>query len=316
MATGFGLSGQAFVGADIGGFQGNSNAGAVPALDAVRHADARSAATTPRSATSTSTPGPWARWSSDLVRAAIGLRYRLMPYIYAAFLRASETGAPVQRPLVFDHQYDPLVRDLDDQYLFGPDLLVAPVTEPGTTAAPGLPAGGRLVRLAHRRGRSAGSGSSSPPTPMDRIPLYARGGAVIPMWPQAPASTAGHHPEVIELHVFVPPADGSHRSLLAGGRRPDLRRRATAPATAPTFTLTRAATGRRWRGRRRRRLPRVRPAGLPARRARAQPASVRLDGADPHAADGAFALPNARSRHGGRDRPLTLAHVRGWCSPR
>ena len=40
----------------------------------------------------------------------------------------------MQRPLVFDHQYDRLVRDLDDEYLFGPDLLVAPVIEAGQTA--------------------------------------------------------------------------------------------------------------------------------------------------------------------------------------
>ena len=35
------------------------------------------------------------------------LRYRLIPYLYAAFVRAAETGEPVQRPLVFDHQDDP-----------------------------------------------------------------------------------------------------------------------------------------------------------------------------------------------------------------
>jgi alpha-glucosidase len=49
---------------------------------------------------------------------------------------------------------------------------------------------------------------------MDSIPIYARGGAVIPMWPEAPPSTAGYHPSVIELHIFIPAADGSYRSLL------------------------------------------------------------------------------------------------------
>jgi alpha-glucosidase len=49
---------------------------------------------------------------------------------------------------------------------------------------------------------------------MDRIPIYARGGAVIPMWPEAPPSTAGYHPSVIELHLFVPDVDGTHLSLL------------------------------------------------------------------------------------------------------
>ena len=63
----------------------------------------------------------------DHLPGAIKLRYRLLPYLYACFLTASETGAPVQRPMVFDHQYDGTVRDLDDEYLLGPDLLVAPV---------------------------------------------------------------------------------------------------------------------------------------------------------------------------------------------
>jgi len=49
---------------------------------------------------------------------------------------------------------------------------------------------------------------------MDRIPIYARGGAVIPMWPEAPDSTNGYQPLVIELHVFVPASDGIHRAML------------------------------------------------------------------------------------------------------
>jgi alpha-glucosidase len=52
------------------------------------------------------------------------------------------------------------------------------------------------------------------PTPMDRIPIYARGGAIIPMWPEAPPSTDGHHPAAVELHLFVPLADGTYRSFL------------------------------------------------------------------------------------------------------
>jgi alpha-glucosidase len=49
---------------------------------------------------------------------------------------------------------------------------------------------------------------------MDRIPLFARGGAVIPMWAAAPASTAGYQPTTIELHLFVPGEDGTYRSAL------------------------------------------------------------------------------------------------------
>jgi alpha-glucosidase len=155
----------------------------------------------------------WGQVIQDLVRTAIRLRYRLLPYLYATFLRASETGAPVQRPLVFDYQYDPTVRDIDDEYLLGPDLLVAPVFTSGATARQVyLPAGGWYDW--HTGARISGNRYVIATTPMDRIPIYARAGAVIPMWPEAPASTAGYHPSIIELHLFVPETDGTHYALL------------------------------------------------------------------------------------------------------
>jgi alpha-glucosidase len=49
---------------------------------------------------------------------------------------------------------------------------------------------------------------------MDRIPIFARGGAIIPMWPDAPPSTGRYHPCEIELHLFVPVAEGSYSSFL------------------------------------------------------------------------------------------------------
>jgi alpha-glucosidase len=156
----------------------------------------------------------WGTVILDLVRASIKLRYRLLPYIYAAFLSASQTGAPVQRPLVFDYQYDASVRDIDDEYLFGPDLLIAPVFEPGMTARQVyLPAGTWYDW--HSDTAFQGNGYLVVETPMDRIPIYARGGSVIPMWPEAPASTDGYFPRAIELHLFVPESDGSYDSSLA-----------------------------------------------------------------------------------------------------
>lgn len=212
MASGLGISGQAFVGADIGGFQGNSNAElylrwmqyGVLTPFCRNHSEIGNVE---------QYAWTWGAVIERWVRDAIRLRYRLMPYLYATFLRAAETGAPVQRPLVFDHQYDPTVRDIDDEFLFGPDLLVAPVFEPGCTARQVyLPMGtwydwhsGEVVE---------GGTFRVVPTPMQTIPIFARGGSVIPMWPDAPPSTAGYHPSVIELHIFVPGVDGTHTSLL------------------------------------------------------------------------------------------------------
>jgi alpha-glucosidase len=200
MANGFGLSGQAFVGADVGGFAGHSNGELF--LRWLQYG-----ALTPfcrnHSMLGDVDQYAWS-WGEAILtqaRRAIELRYRLLPYIYSAFITATETGAPVQRPLVFDHQYDAAVRDIDDQYLLGPDLLVAPVYEPRATARQVyLPAGGWYDW--HTGERFTGPQFVVAQTPMDRIPLYARAGAVIPMWPSAPAST-NERPDTIELHAFA-----------------------------------------------------------------------------------------------------------------
>ena len=212
MANGFGLSGQPFVGADVGGFFGDSTgelflrwlqAGVLTPF-CRNHAMLGSV---------DQYAWAWGDAVRDAAREAVRLRYRLLPYLYAAFLQAAETGAPVQRPLVFDHQYDPVVRSLDDQFVLGADLLVAPVLQPGTTARQVyLPAGTWYDW--HTDEPVTGPCWVVAPTPMDRIPLYARGGAVLPMWPTAPASTDGHHPEAVELHVYVPGSDGSWTSFL------------------------------------------------------------------------------------------------------
>ncbi|NNJ11721.1 DUF4968 domain-containing protein [Chloroflexales bacterium ZM16-3] len=212
MAMGMGLSGQPFIGADIGGFDGDSNAELLTRW-------VQYGALTPfcrnHSATGTTDQYLWSFGEAheDLARRAIQLRYRLMPYLYAAFMRAAESGEPVQQPLIFAFQDDLTLRDIDDQYLLGSQLLVAPVYSPGTTARQVyLPAGTWYDW--HSGERLAGGRFVIAQTPMEHIPLYARGGAVIPMWPDAPPSTAGYHPSLIELHIFIPTEDGTTHSLL------------------------------------------------------------------------------------------------------
>jgi alpha-glucosidase len=130
-------------------------------------------------------------------------------------------------------------------------------------------------------------------TPMEHIPVFARGGAVIPMWPEAPDSTDGYHPAVIELHLFVPTVDGEHRSLLqeddgltfAADRGQRCRTELTVTRAGHRLELRADVDGD----------------GYPefAREAfrlvvhGAQPASVRLDGEDVPAVEDAFLLPNA-----------------------
>ncbi|MBX9243301.1 DUF4968 domain-containing protein [Actinotalea ferrariae] len=212
MANGFGVSGQAFVGADVGGFFGSTNGELF--LRWTQYG-----ALTPffrnHSAMGNVDQYAWAFGEAvlDGVREAIRLRYRLLPYLYSCFVTASETGRPVQRPLVLDHQDDAVVRDVDDEFLLGPHLLVAPVIEAGTTHRQVYLPAGEWADW-HTGERFVGPQFVLAATPMDRIPIYVRAGGVVPMWEHAPSSTAEPAPEIMDLHVHVPRQDGVVASML------------------------------------------------------------------------------------------------------
>ena len=92
---------------------------------------------------------PWAHGSEveAICRQYAELRYRLLPYTYTLAWQAHVLGLPLMRPLVLNYPDDPRVWGLGHQFLWGDDLLVAPVTREGATDVARLPAGGRLVRL-------------------------------------------------------------------------------------------------------------------------------------------------------------------------
>ena len=212
MAMGFGVSGQPFIGADVGGFWGSSHSELF--LRWMQYGTL-----TPfcrnHSALGNLDQYAWifGEVVEELCRQALGLRYRLMPYIYAAFMQAAETGEPVQKPLVLEFQDDRTLRDIDDAFLLGSQLLVAPVYTPGSIARQVYLPEGTWYHW-HTGEQLAGKRFVVAPTPMEYIPIYARGGAVIPMWPDVPPSTMGYHPQQIELHIFVPAADGAYHSVL------------------------------------------------------------------------------------------------------
>ncbi len=205
MAMGLGLSGQPFVGADIGGFAESTN----PELLARWM---QYGVLTPfcrnHSNRGNIDQYPWSFGPAlmNIIRDAIKLRYQLMPALYTAFIQSSEDGLPIQRPLVLNYQDDRTARDIDDEYLLGSNLLVAPVYHAGAHA--------RVVYLPtgtwhnwHTGAATVGPRFVTAEAPMEYIPFFAKGGAIIPMWPDAPQSTMNYHPGVIDLHLFLPSED-------------------------------------------------------------------------------------------------------------
>ncbi len=212
MAMGLGISGQPFVGADIGGF-GRHCGGELLARWY------QCAAWTPffrnHNCMNQRDQYPWSFGSAieALCRAAIRERYTLMPYLYSAFLCASETGAPIQRPLIFDHQNDTHARAIDDEFLLGEHILVAPITDPGRCERQVYLPGGEWQSW-HDGSPREGGRFHCEAAPLERIPVFVRAGAVIPLWPEVPASTDAYHPEDIVLLIAVPSRDGETASIL------------------------------------------------------------------------------------------------------
>ncbi|MEN9714734.1 MAG: hypothetical protein RJA35_201 [Actinomycetota bacterium] len=261
MATGLSLSGQSFVGADIGGFAENSNAELF-----ARWIQAGALTPFARNHNSANQVDQYAfafgEEVLEIARKAVQLRYRLMPYLYQAFVDASETGAPIQRPLIFDYQNDVEVRDLDDQYLLGGQLLVAPVLEAGAESrAVYLPKGGWYCWYKNSLVVSDGARIKAN-APLERIPMFVKAGSVIPMWPAGVQSTADYYPETLELRVYAPIDDGVWESRLQeddgltfGALAGDaLRTTFTLTKTGSTLTLSGTTKGNGYAAHKRQRL--------------------------------------------------------------
>jgi alpha-glucosidase len=117
-----------------------------------------------------------------ICREYLELRYRLMPYIYTTAKETCETGLPMIRALWLHYPDDPLAVARGDEYLFGRDLLVAPVVEKGATSRSlYLPRGTWFDFWTHEK--QEGGRELVRKVDLGRLPLYVRAGAVLPTGP-------------------------------------------------------------------------------------------------------------------------------------
>lgn len=118
--------------------------------------------------------------AEEIAAKYIRLRYRLMPYIYAAARTNHETGLPLVRPLVMDFPDDPSVTDLTSEWMFGNSLLVSPVVEEYTVnQSVYLPEGSWFDF--HSGKYYSGNANYTIPVTREDIPIFVKGGALIPM---------------------------------------------------------------------------------------------------------------------------------------
>ncbi|MGA3028705.1 MAG: TIM-barrel domain-containing protein [Bryobacteraceae bacterium] len=183
MLASLGLSGEPFVGADVGGFGAGRPDGEMltrwyqvgfltPFLR--NHAEL-----------GVYDHEPW-RFGApyeDIIRKYLKLRYRLLPFLYSALEEAQRTGVPVFRPLLLNYQDDANTVSIDDEFMAGDGLLVAPILKPDVTS--------RLVYLPKGTWFDYWTGTQynggrmiRAQAPLETVPLYVRGGAILPLGPE------------------------------------------------------------------------------------------------------------------------------------
>ena len=118
----------------------------------------------------------------EVLKKFLFLRERLRSYVRGLMKEASETGAPVMRPLFFDFPSDPACWNVEDSYMFGPDLLVSPVMEAGAQQrSVYLPVGCRWTD-AYTHQTYEGGQTVTVPAPIDVIPVMVREGREYPIY--------------------------------------------------------------------------------------------------------------------------------------
>lgn len=182
MFTTLGLSGEPFVGSDVGGFIGRGNGELL-----VRAYQVSFLAPFCRNhkVIDGYDQEPWrfGKHYEDIIRKYLKLRYQLLPFLYTTLEEAHRTGVPLFRPLVLNYPDDSNTYNLDDQFMIGDDILVAPVMKPDVTR--------RLVYLPKgtwydywTNKEYEGGTMIAADAPLETVPMYVRAGAIIPTGPE------------------------------------------------------------------------------------------------------------------------------------
>ncbi|KJE88713.1 neutral alpha-glucosidase AB [Capsaspora owczarzaki ATCC 30864] len=196
------LAGLPFAGADVGGFFGNPDAelltrwyqvGAFqPFFRGHAHID-------------TKRREPWLFGEAVMtnIRTAIRARYSFLPYWYTLFHNAAVKGMPIMRPLWMEYPSDESTFAMDDQFLVGRDILVKPVTSAGATTVNVYFPGDQPWYNVETGTRHSAPATQTIPAPLERLPVFQRGGSIVPRKMRVRRSTALMTADPFTLYVAL-----------------------------------------------------------------------------------------------------------------
>ena len=201
LLSSMGLTGVPFTGMDVGGFTGTPT----PALfGRWITIGAFSPYFRIHSAINTKESDPWSYGEKveAISKNYIELRYKLLPYLYSSFYESSVSGLPVLRSLAINYTHDDKVYDAtyQNQYFFGPGLMVAPFESTKEFGKVYLPDGNGWYSFYTDKFYN-GKEEFITETPIEKLPLFVKGGSIIPM--QSLVQNTDEAPsDTLYLHVY------------------------------------------------------------------------------------------------------------------
>lgn len=140
-------------------------------------------------------------WVEANFRTYDDLRYRLLPYIYSTAWSVTHDGANLMRALPLDYRDDQAVAELDDEFMFGPSMLVNPITHPGvTTQNVYLPREPSWINFWTGQ-RATGGAKIAVAAPLETIPVFVKAGSIVTLGPREQFASEKSDP--IELRIYT-----------------------------------------------------------------------------------------------------------------
>jgi alpha-glucosidase len=205
MCLNIGMSGVPFVGSDVGGFHENADAELfirwiqlgvfIPLFRG--HSEFNS-----------NDHEPWSFGENALkiIKKYIELRYKLIPYLYNEFYNTSKSGLPIMKPLILEYPFDNNVINLNDEFLFGENILVCPVTKPSIEKkSVYIPEG---IWYNFWTGKKlTGKSYVIINSPIDTIPIFIKESTLLPL---APVMNYTQEKIIETLKIKVYPGNGKY----------------------------------------------------------------------------------------------------------
>lgn len=219
LITGMGMSGIGYMHPDAGGFTGGDKepelyirwlqmASFLPIIRA--HADVKMASSDPNAVGTAITqaatdkiayPEPifWDEPTKNIIRNYLNLRYNYLPYNYSLAWLNTQTGRPLVLPVDYFDTANKLVKNVDDEYLWGANILVAPILAKGENERKVVFPTGKWIDT---RDYKSYTGTALINAPISAMPVFAKAGSLIPMANNMP-NTANYNAAILILKYYA-----------------------------------------------------------------------------------------------------------------